>query len=178
MTRSRRLTSAPRGALFETAQTALTTRSADALFIRTFGILRFEDRGGRELRAPTRKTAALAAYLAMRPGKRVARDVIASLLWGDKEDACARHSLSQAVSDVRHAFGEHLICVDSQFLWSPCEAAEVDALRLADLLSRQSAKEDLEAVERLYDGEFLQGVDLSQEDFDCWVLAERERLRH
>jgi len=149
-----------------------------ALLVKTFGILRFGDDGGRELRAPTRKTAALAAYLAMRPNKRVAREAIACLLWGDKKETYARHSLSQAISDVRHAFGDRLICVDSQFLWSPGDAAEVDALRLADLAHGHSPKEDLEAVERLYDGEFLQGFDLCQEDFDCWVLAERERLRH
>jgi PAS domain S-box-containing protein len=149
-----------------------------ALLVRTFGILRFGDDSGRELRAPTRKTAALAAYLAMRPNKRVAREAIAGLLWGDKKETYARHSLSQAISDVRHAFGDRLICVDSQFLWSPGDAAEVDALRLADLAHGHSPTEDLEAVERLYDGEFLQGFDLCQEDFDCWVLAERERLRH
>jgi len=148
------------------------------LVLKTFGNLRFEDRCGRELRAPTRKTAALAAYLAMRPDKRVAREAIACLLWGDKKDTHARHSLSQAISDVRHAFGEQLICVDSQFLWSPGEAADVDALRLAELARGRSAAKDLEAIESLYDGEFLLGFDLGQEDFDCWVLAERERLRH
>jgi PAS domain S-box-containing protein len=149
-----------------------------ALLVKTFGILRFEDDCGRELRAPTRKTAALAAYLAMRPDKRVAREAIACLLWGDKKETHARHSLSQAISDVRHAFGDRLICVDSQFLWSPGGAAEVDALQLADLVRGHCAKEGLEAIERLYDGDFLQGFDLCKEDFDCWVLAERERLRH
>jgi DNA-binding SARP family transcriptional activator len=131
-----------------------------ALLVKTFGMLRFEDDCGRELRAPTRKTAALAAYLAMRPDKRVAREAIACLLWGDKKETHARHSLSQAISDVRHAFGDRLICVDSQFLWSPGGAAEVDALRLADLVRGHCAKEGLEAIERLYDGDFLQGFDL------------------
>jgi PAS domain S-box-containing protein len=153
-------------------------KGRDTLFVKTFGSLRFEDRSGRELRAPTRKTAALAAYLAMRPDKRVAREAIACLLWGDKKDTHARHSLSQAISDVRHAFGEQLIRVDSQFVWSPGQAADVDALRIADLARGRCVTEGLEAVESLYDGDFLQGFDLGQEDFDCWVLAERERLRH
>ena len=108
-------------------------KGRDTLLVKTFGSLRFEDRNGCELRAPTRKTAALAAYLAMRPDKRVAREAIACLLWGDKKETHARHSLSQAISDVRHAFGEQLIRVDSQFLWSPAEAADVDALRIAAL---------------------------------------------
>jgi PAS domain S-box-containing protein len=148
------------------------------LLVKTLGNLRFEDHCGRELRAPTRKTAALAAYLAMRPDKRVAREAIACLLWGDKKETHARHSLSQAISDVRHAFGEQIIGVDSQFLWSSGDAATVDALQLADLMRGRPATGDLEIVESLYDAEFLQGFDLGQEDFDCWVLAERERLRH
>lgn len=154
------------------------TKGMGVLRVKTFGNLRFADRDGRELRAPTRKTAALAAYLAMRPDKRVAREAIACLLWGDKKETHARHSLSQAISDVRHAFGERLIGVDSQFLWSPAEAADVDALQLAGLSRGCSIAGGLEAIESLYDGEFLQGFDLGQEDFDCWVLAERERLRH
>jgi len=36
----------------------------------------------------------------------VAREAIACLLWGDKKDTSARHSLSQAISDVRHTFGD------------------------------------------------------------------------
>jgi PAS domain S-box-containing protein len=155
-----------------------STGGCNTLLVKTFGSLRFEDRNGRELRAPTRKTAALAAYLAMRPDKRVAREAIACLLWGDKKETHARHSLSQAISDVRHAFGEQLIHVDSQFLWSPAEAAEVDALRIAGLARGRGVTEGLEVVESLYDGNFLHGFELGQEDFDCWVLAERERLRH
>src|SRR5580698_2805221 len=159
-------------------QKLASTGGCNTLLVKTFGSLRFEDRNGRELRAPTRKTAALAAYLAMRPDKRVAREAIACLLWGDKKETHARHSLSQAISDVRHAFGEQLIRVDSQFLWSPGEAADVDALQLAELARGRCAAQGLEAIEGLYDGDFLQGFDLGQEDFDCWVLAERERLRH
>lgn len=157
---------------------AIPRQKVGTIVLKTFGNLRFEDHCGRELRAPTRKTAALAAYLAMRPDKRVAREVIACLLWGDKKETHARHSLSQALSDVRHVFGEELICVDSQFLWSPSEASEVDALRLADLTRRRSSANALEVIESLYDGDFMLGFDLGQEDFDCWVLAERERLRH
>lgn len=153
-------------------------KSPDALFVKTFGSLRFEDREGHELRAPTRKTAALAAYLAMRPDKRVAREAIACLLWGDKKETHARHSLSQAISDVRHAFGEQLIRADSQYLWSPAQAADVDALRIVDLACGRCVTQGLETVESLYEGDFLQGFELDQEDFDCWLLAERERLRH
>jgi len=146
--------------LLDEADTIPGKKATGTVVLKTFGNLRFEDHRGRELRAPTRKTAALAAYLAMRPDKRVAREAIACLLWGDKKETHARHSLSQAISDVRHAFGEQLICVDSQFLWSPGEAADVDALRLAELARGRSAAKGFEAIESLYDGEFLLGFDL------------------
>jgi PAS domain S-box-containing protein len=178
MTRGQKFADAGSSPPLDEADAIPGKKAVGTLLLKTFGSLRFKDHRGRELRAPTRKTAALAAYLAMRPDKRVAREAIACLLWGDKKETHARHSLSQAISDVRHVFGEQIICVDSQFLWSPGDAAEVDALRLVDLSRGRCATEGLEAVESLYDGDFLQGFDLGQEDFDCWVLAERERLRH
>ena len=178
VTRGQNMTDIGGNPLLDEADTIPGKKATGTVVLKTFGNLRFEDHRGRELRAPTRKTAALAAYLAMRPDKRVAREAIACLLWGDKKETHARHSLSQAISDVRHAFGEQLICVDSQFLWSPGEAADVDALRLAELARGRSAAKGFEAIESLYDGEFLLGFDLGQEDFDCWVLVERERLRH
>jgi len=147
------------------------------LLIKSFGMLRFEDAAGCEPRAQTRKTAALAIYLAMHPEKRFSRDALAGLLWGDKEDSSARHSLSQAISDLRRTFGDRLLGVDPQFLWSPSGAVEIDALRLSRLAQGQGAKESLELIERLYEGDFLEGFELRQEEFDCWVMAEREGLR-
>src|SRR6202000_2125512 len=101
------------------------------MLVKTFGVLRFEDDNGGERRMPTRKTAALAGYLAMHPGKRVARDTVARLLWGDKNDTSARHSLSQAISEVRRALGSEPILADSQSVWSPGGALDVDAIQLA-----------------------------------------------
>jgi PAS domain S-box-containing protein len=147
-----------------------------AIAVKTFGRLLFEDGAGDELRTTTRKTAALAIYLAMQPEKRFSREFIAGLLWGDKDEANARHSLSQSLTDLRRALGADVINVDSQHVWSPRDAAEVDALKLTKL-ARSHAKDDLEAVERIYQGDFLSGFDLGQETFDDWVTAERERLR-
>jgi PAS domain S-box-containing protein len=178
MTRGQKISAVGSNPLSDRSDAIPGKKGMRTLLLKTFGSLRFEDHCGRELRAPTRKTAALAAYLAMRPDKRVAREAIACLLWGDKKETHARHSLSQAISDVRHAFGDQLICVDSQFLWSPGEVADVDALQLVELARGRCAAQGLEAIENLYDGDFLHGFDLGQDDFDCWVLAERERLRH
>ena len=53
---------------------------------------------------PTNKARALLAYLACTPGQPHARDQIAALLWGDKEEKQARHSLRQVISSIRKAF--------------------------------------------------------------------------
>lgn len=147
------------------------------LQVKSLGTLSFQDAKGRERRPQTRKTAALAVYLAMHPGKRFARDAIAGLLWGDKNDSNARHSLSQAISDLRRVFGDDVIHGDSQLVWIPAGAADVDALHLAQMALGPSTRETLDAVERLYRGDFLDGFDMIQEEFECWAMTERERLR-
>src|SRR5689334_16054916 len=46
--------------------------------------------GGAALVLPTRKTQALLAYLALPPGRSHPRDKLATLLWGDMQNAQAR----------------------------------------------------------------------------------------
>jgi len=151
--------------------------SDHVMHIRTLGMLRFEDRAGEECSLATRKTAGLAVYLAMHPEKRFSRNALAGLLWGDKDDAAARHSLSQAVSDLRRRFGRAIICSHSHYLWMAAGAAYVDALELNSLSQKLENEETLEAIDSLYEGDFLDGIDLQQDAFECWGIAERERLR-
>jgi PAS domain S-box-containing protein len=119
----------------------------------------------------------LAAYLAMHPGRRFTRQAITGLLWGDKDEAHARHSLSQAVSDVRRTLGNGFLQADPQFLWQDGHDVTVDALQLSGFNPECAGTDELEVIEKLYTGDFLEGLELGQESFDCWVMAERERLR-
>src|SRR5882724_2654331 len=77
VTRGQNMTDIGSNPLLDEADTIPGKKVEGTVVLKTFGNLRFEDHRGRELRAPTRKTAALAAYLAMRPDKRVAREAIA-----------------------------------------------------------------------------------------------------
>ena len=52
---------------------------------------------------PTKKSQGLLAYLALRPGHVYARERLATLLWGDSAEDQARHSLRQALFDLRKA---------------------------------------------------------------------------
>jgi PAS domain S-box-containing protein len=118
----------------------------------------------------------LAAYLAIHPERRFSREKIAGLLWGDKDEARARHSLSQALSDLRRTFGDQLVLGDSQFVWSPSDAIGVDVARLSAIDPAYASRQELELFEALHQGEFLQGFDFAESDLSSWLGAERERL--
>ena len=66
----------------------------------------------------SRKAQALLCYLAV-TGRSHSRPALAGLLWGDMPEAKARMNLSQALSNLRRSFGDHLIItrqtVESQY---------------------------------------------------------------
>ena len=128
-------------------------------------------------RAATRKATALTAYLAMQPDRRFRREAIADLLWGDKDECKARHSLCQAITDARSAFGRDILGTDSGHIWSPQGSAAVDALLLERLDPAMASRSELESVEQLYQGDFLEGMNFLDEQFDAWLTSVRERLR-
>lgn len=60
-------------------------------------------------RAPLRrKEAALAAFLTLERGTPWSREQLASMLWGERDEAAARHSLRQALLALRRALGDAL----------------------------------------------------------------------
>jgi PAS domain S-box-containing protein len=146
------------------------------LRLTTFGGLAFQDNRRCAVGFPTRKAAAMAAYLAMHPGKKIRRELLANMFWGDKTERQARHSLSQALSDLRRILGDDIILADGQFIHMNLEAIESDAFELARLVDERKL-ESLTLAEQLYQGDFLAGMELEQEEFDAWLLSERERLR-
>src|SRR5919109_4002370 len=61
---------------------------------------------GAPLALPTRKAEALLALLACRSGDAQPRERLTGLLWGDRGDRQARHSLSQTLTAIRGAIGD------------------------------------------------------------------------
>ena len=59
--------------------------------------------GGTIAALPTRKAEALLAIITLAGGATVSRERLAELLWGDRGEAQARHSLSQALTSIRTA---------------------------------------------------------------------------
>ncbi len=68
---------------------------------------RFEARlkDGPSLDLPTTMTQLLVAFLALNTGEAQPREKLASLLWSDRGDEQARHSLRDALSGLRKALG-------------------------------------------------------------------------
>jgi TolB-like protein/DNA-binding SARP family transcriptional activator len=124
------------------------------------------------------KPQCLLAFLAMSRGAAVPRGRLAGLLWGERDEERARHSLSQALTTVRAVFGP----ADAAVLWSCSDGVglatdglelDVDAFESA---ARSQQQAILQEACNLYRGEFLAGVESREPGFEEWMLSERYRL--
>jgi DNA-binding SARP family transcriptional activator len=134
--------------------------------------------GDRLLTIPTRKSAGLFAYLAIRSSEVHLRDKLASLLWGGHGHEEARHSLRQSLSGLRTALSgaQPVLKISRSGVMFDARFADIDVLRFERLASRDAPRALKEAV-ALYRGDLLDGLDLSEEPFEEWLRNERARLR-
>jgi len=121
-----------------------------------------------------RKHLALLVYLARSPRGARTREHLVGLLWSDRDDKQARHSLSEALRVFRRVLGEAGIVTD------------VDQVRLADglvrldcdLLAERCAREDWLSAAEVAAGDFLEGLSVpGASGFEDWLLAERTLWR-
>jgi DNA-binding SARP family transcriptional activator len=126
-----------------------------------------------------KKSQALLAYLALKPGQHVSREKLAGLLWSSTGPDQARQSLRQTLSTVRKELSQiapkqktliedgDLLSLDSSVT---CDAAEMEALIAAGTEAGIAQALDL------YRGDFLDGFYINEERFDQFVIGERDRL--
>lgn len=148
------------------------------LTIRLFGCL--ELRRGDELlpSLATRKTQSLLAYLILYHHQSHARDELAALFWGDRDDVHARHSLATALWRIRRLLGEEYFLADAasvQFNPTPPFWFDVAEFEKCLTMSHMEAAEEraaayLQQAIELYRDDFLEGF------YDDWCLEERYRL--
>jgi len=134
---------------------------------------------GAALRLPTQKTRALLAYLAVHRGKPHLRDKLASLLWGDSGEVRARTSLRRSLASLRKTFAaaaSSSLLIEGRAVTLNPEAVEVDVWTFERLIA-EGTPAALERAVALYQGELLDGFDLTVAAFEDWLVAERERLR-
>jgi DNA-binding SARP family transcriptional activator/TolB-like protein len=134
--------------------------------------------GGDALRFPTRKVRALLVYLAVNAGRTHTRDKLATLLWGDQSDAQARANLRKAMSRLGQTLpkrGKRCLAIQAGGLAIRPDALRLDVTRF-ERLAADGTPGSLERAADLYRGQFLEGFAACGEDFDEWLMAERERL--
>jgi tetratricopeptide (TPR) repeat protein len=139
----------------------------------TLGSLRLTDAttGGDCLRG-RRKELVLLAFLVRRAPRPVPRAVLAELLWGDKDEARARASLRQALSQLRRVLGDALDTRGDAVVLAT-GAVTFDAMRV----EAAAAASRWHEVVAQWNGDFLSGHDeLGGEAYLDWLHGERARL--
>ncbi len=121
-----------------------------------------------------RKNLALLIYLARSPKRTRSREHLVGLLWGDKPEAAARHSLNEAVRVLRLCAGEEGVASDARQVRLAPGAVELDTDRFEALV----ASGDVGAAAALVAGDFLEGFGVpGASAFDDWLAAERLQWR-
>jgi DNA-binding SARP family transcriptional activator/pimeloyl-ACP methyl ester carboxylesterase len=132
---------------------------------------------GVPLALPTRKAEAVLALLLCRAGEAQPRERLIGLLWGDRGDKQARHSLSQTLTAIRSAVGEASdpFIAERETLAIAPGAVGADVIDLAALAERDDL-DSLRAAAELCRGPLLEGFRVQDAAFDEWLFQERARF--
>src|SRR5262245_11870413 len=129
---------------------------------------------GREARPEVlwRKNLALLIYLARAPQHRRSRSQVLRVLWPDKDESRARHSLNESVHRLRSSLGQARLESQGDFIALSEPGLEVDALRLAAL-----ARNKLADALQIVPGDSPEGFTVEDApEFEDWVSTERAGL--
>jgi DNA-binding SARP family transcriptional activator len=119
-----------------------------------------------------KKNLALLLYLALSPRQTRTREHLIGLLWGDKPESAARHSLNEALRVIRRAVGEGALQTDATTVRLDPDAVALD---LADF-TRHEAAGEWAAAAALVGGTLLEGFGVPGEsEFEDWLVAERSQ---
>lgn len=121
-----------------------------------------------------RKNLALLVYLARSPGRTRSRTHLIGLLWGEKPESAARHSLNEALRTLRRFGGEDLVRTEAERVTLAEERIELDV----DRLEARIAAGNWQGAAELVRGGFLEGFEVPDSSaFEDWVAAERAHWR-
>lgn len=140
--------------------------------ITTFGGVQVHDDDGELQSFRSRKHVALLVYLRSNPRRVHLRENVARMFW-ETDSSLARHSLSQALYDIRSTLGQVVSNV-------PGDALRIESDRLAfDVgeLERAIKSGDLPTAVDLYTAPFAPDLDRAGTgEFERWLERERSRL--
>jgi len=117
-----------------------------------------------------RKHFALLVYLARSPAGARRRDHLVGLLWPDKDEARARHSLNEACRAIRRTLGDAALETRGDMV-----TLQLDALE-ADWSDGERALEagDAAQIIAVWQGDFLEGFGIPDATpFEDWLASER-----
>jgi DNA-binding SARP family transcriptional activator len=120
-----------------------------------------------------RKHLALLVYLTRSPRGRT-REHLIGLLWPDKPESAARHSLTEALRVMRRHLGDAAVDTSGGQVRISAEAVQLDVDRLEEL----AQAEDWATASALIAGDFMEGFAVAgASGFENWLSAERSSLR-
>jgi DNA-binding SARP family transcriptional activator len=140
-------------------------------------------RDGQPVALPaSRKVRALLAYLALAPGP-VMRSPLCELLWDVPNDP--RGELRWCLSKIRSVVdepGRRRVFTEGdrvQLDLSDCWVDAVEIARATEQGIRSLAPERLRALSKLFDGDFLEGLEIAERSpvFTGWLASHRRRFR-
>lgn len=139
-----------------------------------FGGFRLININSETLNPGSRKAKALLAWLAVNPDQQHPREKLAAVLWPDSDEAQGRHSLRQALAELRKVFPDDKGPLHSTKEWITLDSqqVEVDIHRFNHLMTRTDTDALDQAIE-LYKGEFLEGCNPHSDSFDEWLSTYR-----
>ena len=116
-----------------------------------------------------RKHLGLFAYLVLAPHRSVSREQLVGLLWADKSESSARHSLREAMRHVRRVVGDDGLSTAQDRVTLVAEVTtDLDAL------AARAAADDWEGAAALVGGRFLDGIEVPDAPaFEEWLASER-----
>jgi DNA-binding SARP family transcriptional activator len=121
-----------------------------------------------------RKNLALLVYLARSPKRARTREHLTGLLWPEKEESAARHSLNEALRVLRRAVGDEAVEATAGQVRLAESAVWLDA----DELERHIADQAWDRAAAIVAGEFLEGFAVAGADaFEEWLAAERRHWK-
>src|SRR5438445_2440398 len=121
-----------------------------------------------------RKHLALLVYLARSPRRARTREHLLGLLWSDRDERQARHSLSEALGVLRRALGEAAVRADVDQVRLEPDVVTLDT----DLFSERRERGDWAGAAALVEGAFLEGLSIPEaNEFESWLAAERAQWR-
>jgi DNA-binding SARP family transcriptional activator len=117
-----------------------------------------------------RKNSALLVYLARSPHRTRTREHLCGLLWPEKPEGSARHSLNEALRNIRRAGGDDTLIADARAVGLAEGNVELDV----DVLAEALGVGDLETAGTLAAGRFMDGFGVPGcSELEDWLSFER-----